>query len=70
MLSLEGFSRYLDVPIASRKNSVMKCAYVAFLNGYTVFGIKDGGQCFTGRFMMQFYIGQLHLNSTCPLWKI
>ena len=51
---LEGTSKYLDTPLSDRKNAIMKCAYVAFLKGFTVFGVKDGGECYSG--MWVFYI--------------
>ncbi|XP_072026443.1 adhesion G protein-coupled receptor B3-like [Amphiura filiformis] len=48
MYNMEGTSEYLDLPLSKRKNALMKCAYVAFLNQFTVFGIKYGGECYSG----------------------
>ena len=49
--SLEGTSEDLDTPLSERQNAVMKCAYVAFMRGYSVFGLKDGGLCYSGRML-------------------
>ena len=45
--SFEGKSSILDGHYKSRKDPISKCYLVAKSKGFKVFGLQDGGQCFT-----------------------
>ena len=45
---MEGLDPLLDGSYKYRRRPFIKCAVTAFNRGFEVFGIKDGGQCFTG----------------------
>ena len=46
--SMEGLDPLLVGSYKYRRRPFIKCAVTAFNRGFEVFGIKDGGQCFTG----------------------
>ncbi|XP_057294387.1 uncharacterized protein LOC130622945 isoform X2 [Hydractinia symbiolongicarpus] len=45
--SMEHKHHYLDDPYPKRSNAVKKCAQVAIDHGYSIFGVQNGGQCFS-----------------------
>ena len=45
---MEGLDSLLDDSYQYRRRPFIKCALAAFNRGFEVFGIEDGGQCFTG----------------------
>ena len=45
---LDGKSPLLKGNYQRRKTAIEKCAYTAIRYGYAVFGVQNGGQCFSG----------------------
>ena len=46
---MEGTTDILDGNYRERKQAVDKCAKVARNRGFLVFGVRDGGQCFSNK---------------------
>ena len=45
---LEGVDPTLDGHYSNRKNVFLKCARAAYRRRFKVFGLQNGGQCFSG----------------------
>ena len=46
--SMEGMHHFLHDRYWTRSDAIKKCAHVANEFGYTVFGVQNNGQCFSG----------------------